>query len=95
MPANSFNIKGLTHEQVMEAREKYGYNRLEYKKENGVFDALKSLVKEPMVILLLMASSIYFISEMLEMVLILTQNSKSWHLFHHILTYILYHQNNK
>ena len=62
MPANNSNIKGLTQEQVVEARKKYGYNRLDYKKENGFLDALKSLVKEPMVILLLVASSIYFIS---------------------------------
>ena len=62
MPANNFNIKGLTQEHVVEARKKYGYNRLDYKKENGFLDALKSLVKEPMVILLLVASSIYFIS---------------------------------
>jgi len=62
MPANNFNIKGLTNEQVLEARKNYGYNRLDYKKENGFFDAIKSLVKEPMVILLLVASSVYFIS---------------------------------
>jgi len=62
MPANNFNIQGLTNEQVLEARKKYGYNRLDYKKENGFFDAIKNLAKEPMVILLLMASSIYFIS---------------------------------
>src|ERR1035437_480804 len=62
MPANNFNIKGLTNEQVLEAREKFGRNQLNYKKENGLLDALKTLAKEPMVILLLVASSIYFIS---------------------------------
>ena len=62
MPATNFNIEGLTHEQVFTAREKYGYNRLHYKKENGLIDAIKNLAKEPMVILLLAASSIYFIS---------------------------------
>jgi len=62
MPANNFNIKGLTGEQVIDARKKYGYNQVKYKKENGFFDAIKSLAKEPMVILLLVASSIYFIS---------------------------------
>ena len=56
------NIKGLTSQQVIEVRDKYGYNRLDYKKENGFLDALKSIAKEPMVILLLMASSIYLIS---------------------------------
>jgi P-type Ca2+ transporter type 2C len=62
MPANNFNIKGLTNEQVIIARDKYGLNQLLYKKTNGFLDALKSLVKEPMLILLLAASSIYFFS---------------------------------
>ena len=62
MPANNFNIQGLTSEQVIAARQKHGLNRLDYKKENGFIDAIKSLAKEPMVILLLVASSIYFIS---------------------------------
>ncbi|WP_435353126.1 cation-translocating P-type ATPase [Emticicia sp. SJ17W-69] len=62
MPTNNFDIQGLTTKQVLEAREKYGYNTLDYKKENGLLDAIKSLAKEPMVILLLVASAIYFIS---------------------------------
>ena len=62
MPDNNFNITGLTNVQVIEVRKKYGYNRLEYKKENGISDAIKRLFKEPMVIILLVASSIYFIS---------------------------------
>ena len=48
--------------RVLAAREKYGLNQLSYKKENGFFDALKSLAKDPMLILLLTASAIYFIS---------------------------------
>lgn len=62
MSAHTFNIHGLTNQQVIDAREKFGRNQLEYKKENGLWEAVKSLVKEPMVILLLTASSIYFIS---------------------------------
>ena len=62
MAANNFNIKGLTQAQVLEAREKYGYNRLNYKKENAFWEALKGFAKDPMVLLLLVASSIYFIS---------------------------------
>lgn len=62
MSVDNFNIKGLTDEQVLESRKKYGYNKLEYKKENGFIDALKSLVKEPMVLLLFVAASIYFVS---------------------------------
>ena len=37
-------------------------NQLNYKKENGFLDAVKSVAKEPMVLLLLVASIIYFIS---------------------------------
>ena len=62
MSINTFGIKGLTNEQVIMARATYGTNRLTYKKENGLLEALKSLVKEPMVVLLLAASTIYFIS---------------------------------
>ena len=62
MSENNFNIKGLTDAEVLLARKKYGLNILLYKKENGFLDALKSLAKEPMLILLLLASSIYFIT---------------------------------
>ncbi len=62
MSINNFGFKGLTEEQVLEARKKYGCNKTEYKKENRLWEIVKSLAKEPMVLLLLVASSIYFIS---------------------------------
>lgn len=62
MLANHFNILGLTKEQVILAREKYGQNKLVYKKENSFLDTVKRIGKEPMMILLLVASTIYFIS---------------------------------
>ncbi|UWX54469.1 cation-translocating P-type ATPase [Maribacter litopenaei] len=62
MSAHKFDIKGLTDQEVEASRKKHGLNSLTYKNENGFYDALKSLAKEPMVILLLVASSIYFIS---------------------------------
>lgn len=62
MDANHFNIKGLTDEQVLLAREKSGLNKLNYRKENAFLDTLKSIFKEPMMILLLVAASIYFMS---------------------------------
>lgn len=62
MASNNFNIRGLSDEQVLEARAAYGVNRLTYKRQSGFLGALVSLVKEPMVILLLVASGIYFIS---------------------------------
>ncbi|MGZ5284599.1 MAG: HAD-IC family P-type ATPase, partial [Kaistella sp.] len=62
MPENHFNIKGLTGDEVLLARKKFGENSLQYKQENTFIDALKSLAKEPMIILLLVASLIYFVS---------------------------------
>ncbi len=62
MPKNNHHITGLSSNQVLEAREKFGTNQLNYKKESGFWDALKSLIKEPMLILLLVAASVYFIS---------------------------------
>lgn len=62
MLPNEFNIQGLTKKEVILAREKFGQNTLDYKKENSFLDTLKSIFKEPMTILLLVAASIYFIS---------------------------------
>lgn len=62
MPANNFDIIGLTNEQVQLAKEQYGSNTLNYKKENGFLVKVKNILKEPMMILLLVAAAIYFIS---------------------------------
>ena len=59
---SDFGIAGLTNEQVNASKKEHGTNTFNYKKENSFLDALKSIVKEPMVILLLIASSIYFIT---------------------------------
>ena len=62
MNSNTFNINGLTDTQVVEAREKYGQNKTVYKKPNMFLNGLIQIVKDPMTILLLVASTIYFIS---------------------------------
>lgn len=62
MSANHFNILGLTNEQVLLTRNKFGQNKLIFKKDNILLGNLKRFAKEPMIILLLVASSIYFIS---------------------------------
>ena len=56
------NIKGLTKDEVVQSRQQYGTNIVEAKKDNKLLHTLKGLAKEPMVILLLAASSIYFLS---------------------------------
>lgn len=62
LSTNNFNVKGLTDDQVILSRTTYGKNILKYKNENGILKAVKSIVKEPMILLLLAASLLYFIS---------------------------------
>jgi Ca2+-transporting ATPase len=62
MSPNKFTIEGLTDAQVIAARKKYGQNKIVYKKANRFLNTLMDIVKEPMTILLLVASTIYFIS---------------------------------
>ncbi len=62
MSTNHYNFKGLTDEQVLISAEKSGRNKLEFKKENGIIQAILSIVKEPMVLILLLASILYFIT---------------------------------
>jgi Ca2+-transporting ATPase len=60
--ANKYGTQGLTDEQVKTSRDQFGWNRLVFKKQNRFLEAVIGLVKEPMIILLLVTSSIYFIS---------------------------------
>ena len=62
MIVNNFNIQGLSQQQVLTSREKYGKNVVDYPYRNAFLEALKGFVKDPMVILLLVASMIYFVS---------------------------------
>ncbi|HWB25143.1 MAG TPA: cation-translocating P-type ATPase [Chitinophagaceae bacterium] len=62
MPEETLITQGLTPEEVEYAREHYGENKLRFKKENIFLNIVASLVKEPMVILLLTASLIYLLS---------------------------------
>lgn len=62
MAINNFNITGLSDEEVLLSRQRHGTNQLTYKRENGLIHVLKSLIKEPMIILLLVTACIYFIN---------------------------------
>lgn len=55
------NIKGLTNEEVIESRKKYGPNKLIEKKEESLIIKILNIFKEPMFLLLIIAASIYFI----------------------------------
>ncbi|WP_432221488.1 cation-translocating P-type ATPase [Flavobacterium sp. TMP13] len=52
---------GLNDAQVIASRAKNGSNRMDYKKDSYL-DLIVGIIKEPMTILLLVASTIYFIS---------------------------------
>lgn len=56
------NIKGLSDEEVLRSRQQHGSNTVVHKKENRFLRFLKDLASEPMVILLFIASLIYFIT---------------------------------
>lgn len=60
MAVENFNIQGLTDLEVLASRKKFGNNILESKKKNHFMEAIKGLVKEPMVLLLLVAAVLYF-----------------------------------
>lgn len=62
MPINYSGIPGLTSEQVITSRNSFGPNRLAFKKQNSFAAKLWQMAKEPMMILLLAAAAIYFIS---------------------------------
>lgn len=55
-------INGLTDQEVLVSRSKSGNNALYQKKENRFISGLLALIKEPMVLLLLVASIVYFVT---------------------------------
>ncbi|MBO0592712.1 cation-translocating P-type ATPase [Cellulophaga sp. E16_2] len=60
-PVN-FGIKGLSEQEVLAARKTHGKNTLDYKQQHKFIDALKDILQEPMVLLLSIASGIYFLT---------------------------------
>lgn len=57
-----YGLKGLSPQQVTESRTTHGPNSVSSNRESGLWHGLKGLAKEPMVILLFVASAIYFIN---------------------------------
>jgi P-type Ca2+ transporter type 2C len=54
--------QGLTNTQVDHSREIHGENKVEDISNNGLLAAVLGLIKEPMLILLIVAASIYFLT---------------------------------
>ncbi|MDD5465651.1 MAG: cation-translocating P-type ATPase [Candidatus Omnitrophica bacterium] len=53
------NIQGLTEKQALESIKKYGYNEIPYQKKRSIFVIFFSVVKEPMLLLLIGSGLIY------------------------------------
>ncbi len=62
MVKNNFGIAGLSVAEVAESGKRYGLNVLKFNKKDGIFVVFFKLLKEPMIIILLVASAIYFFS---------------------------------
>jgi Ca2+-transporting ATPase len=60
-PSNT-TMHGLSNEEVIQSRKEYGSNSLEHQDKNNFVTSLIDMIKEPMFILLLLATSIYFIT---------------------------------
>lgn len=52
---------GLTQEEIINSRKKYGINEIEKKKKESLFQKIFHVFTEPMFLLLILAASIYFI----------------------------------
>jgi Ca2+-transporting ATPase len=61
MESRQFQYDGLTDKQVLEFRLKHGVNRIDQKKRNSVLESVLGVITEPMFLLLLVATSIYFL----------------------------------
>jgi Ca2+-transporting ATPase len=55
-------LQGLSNEEVIQSRKKNGSNSLEHQDKNHFLVSLLEMIKEPMFLLLLLATSIYFIT---------------------------------
>ena len=55
-------IKGLSANEVVESRMKNGINSLNHQDKNGFWSSVLEITKEPMFLLLLVATSIYFVT---------------------------------
>ena len=62
MRQSNHSLQGLTNEDVIQSRKKNGVNSLEHQHKNHLLASLIDMVKEPMFLLLILATSIYFIT---------------------------------
>ncbi len=67
------NLKGLTEAFVQESLKKYGYNEVPSQKKRSIFVIFFSVIKEPMLLLLIGSGSIYlFLGEIQDALMLLS-----------------------
>lgn len=62
MTHQNYHVEGLTEAEVHAARTKYGRNEMEFRAQSELWLAIKRTATEPMMVLLLVAAVIYFVS---------------------------------
>ena len=62
MTENHKLITGLSNDEVVASRNKWGFNSLEHQQKNHLLISIIEIVKEPMFLLLFVAASIYYIT---------------------------------
>ncbi len=62
MLQSTHSFKGLSSDEVIRSRKKHGNNSLEHKDKNGFLESLIEMLKEPMFLLLLTATGVYFVT---------------------------------
>ena len=62
MQLEDLHIKGLSAQQVIESRKLYGVNKISTEKKSYILSVIYGVLSEPMILLLLAAALIYFIT---------------------------------
>ena len=62
MEKSNLKLQGLSNQEVIQSRKINGSNSLEHQDKNHFLDSLIEMIKDPMFLLLLVATSIYFIT---------------------------------
>lgn len=61
MKKSNHSLRGLSNEEVIQSRLEHGSNSMEHRTKNQFLVSLFDMIKEPMFLLLILATSIYFI----------------------------------
>lgn len=62
MTQSNYSLQGLSDKEVAQSRKENGSNSLEHQDKNNFLASLIEMIKEPMFLLLILATSIYFIT---------------------------------